>query len=184
MNSPSNSNSRFHLLVRLLHWVMALAILTMMFIGVGMASTAEPAYTALVALHRPLGALILALALIRLAVRLKTGAPGLPADLPRIQVLMAKASHAFLYLAMIGMPIIGWAMLSAGGFPVTLSPGMTLPPILPHDLALYAFLRTAHTIVAFAFFALILAHLSAALHHALVRRDGVFGVMTWGKRQD
>jgi cytochrome b561 len=81
------------------------------------------------------------------------------------------------------MPLIGWAMLSAGGYPVRLTDGLSLPPILPHDLAVYALLRQAHTIIAILFFALILAHLSAALMHGLIRRDGVLRSMTTGHRR-
>ena len=71
-------------------------------------------------------------------------------------------------------------MLSAGGYPVVLVKGLILPPILPHDLKLYALLRTTHTIVAILFFALILLHLAAALVHGLIRRDGVLQSMTFG----
>ncbi len=81
---------------------------------------------------------------------------------------------------MIGLSLIGWATLSAGGYPIEVTQSLALPPILPHDLAAYALLRQAHMIVALLFFALILAHLSAALMHGLVRRDGVLRSMTVG----
>ena len=54
---------------------MAVCILTMLFIGVHMVSTIRPNYLTLIAIHRPLGIVILVLALIRLAVRLRSGAP-------------------------------------------------------------------------------------------------------------
>jgi cytochrome b561 len=120
--------------------------------------------------------------LIRLPLRLVTGAPPLPADLPPPQKLVAKASHVLLYASMVAMPLIGWAMLSAGGYPVVVG-GLVLPPILPHDLAIYALLRWAHTVIALLFFALVLAHLSAALMHGLIRRDGVLRSMTSGHRR-
>ncbi len=85
-----------------------------------------------------------------------------------------------LYAAIMGTPLIGWAMLSAGGYPIQVTKGFVLPPILPHNLDLYAFLREVHTIVAFLFFALILAHLAAALVHGLIRKDGVLRSMTVG----
>ena len=69
---------RFTPLQRTLHWIMAVCILAMLFIGVGMASTVAPSYLALVNVHKPLGIAILILALIRLAVRLRYGAPPLP----------------------------------------------------------------------------------------------------------
>jgi cytochrome b561 len=172
---------RFHAAIRALHWTMALLILAMLFIGVAMVSTAGPAYASLVALHRPIGIAILFLALIRLAIRLHTGAPPLPADLPRLQQRTARGAHILLYLAMIGMPLIGWAMLSAGGYPVRLSASLVLPPIVPQNLFAYGLLRRAHTLVAFAFLALILGHLTIALVHGFIRRDGVFETMLFAR---
>ena len=57
---------RFTPLQRTLHWLMAVCILTMLFIGVGMASSVAPRYLTLVNIHKPLGIAILILALIRL----------------------------------------------------------------------------------------------------------------------
>ncbi|MFN3820274.1 cytochrome b [Blastomonas sp.] len=171
---------RFHPALRMLHWLMALAVLAMLFIGVGMVSTTGPLYPALLALHRPVGIVILALVLVRLPLRLMTQAPALPHDLSMWQKRIAAASHILLYAAMIGMPLLGWAMLSAGGYPVVVTKALTLPAILPHDLALYALLRKAHTVVALLFFVLILGHLAAALAHGLLRRDGVLRSMTLG----
>jgi len=88
------TRQRFSPLQRLLHWVMAVCILAMLFIGVGMLSTVKPKYLTLVSIHKPLGIAILVLALIRLAVRLRYGAPPLPPDLPEPMTLAAKLSHS------------------------------------------------------------------------------------------
>jgi cytochrome b561 len=173
----SRDTRRFTLPARILHWLMATAILAMLLIGAGMVSTTTSRYPALLAWHRPIGLAILILALIRLAVRLTHRPPPLPADLPAIQVAAAKGSHYLLYALMIGMPLIGWAMQSAGGYPITMWKGLELFPILPHDIVVYGWLRLAHGLLAYAFFLLILGHLGAALFHALVRRDGVFQSM-------
>ena len=42
----------------------------------------------------------------------------LPPDLPEPMKLAAHLSHYALYMLMIGMPLIGWAMLSAAAYPV------------------------------------------------------------------
>lgn len=179
----SRRSPDFHPALRVVHWLMAAMVLTMLFIGVGMVSTAGPLYPVLLALHRPVGIAILVLVLIRMPLRRATGAPPLPDDLPPLQSAIAKGSHVLLYASMIAMPLIGWGMLSAGGYPVRVADGLVLPAILPHDLRLYSVLRAVHTIVALLFFGLILAHLAAALMHGLVRRDGVLRSMTVGHRR-
>jgi cytochrome b561 len=156
---------------------MAIMVLVMLFIGVTMVSTLRPRFLTLIAIHKPLGIAILVLVFLRLGVRLKRGAPPLPSDLPSIQVVAAKLSHVVLYALLIAMPLIGWGMLSAGGYPVVLFGSFHLPAILPQDDHVYAVLRTAHTLLAYAFFATILLHVAAALFHALIRRDGVFRAM-------
>ena len=78
---------------------------------------------------------------------------------------------------MIALPLVGWAMLSAGAYPVMLFGGVALPPIAPHDAGLYAALRGTHTVLALLLFATFLLHLSAALAHAVIFRDGVFESM-------
>ena len=173
----SVAEKRFTLLQRMLHWLMAAMVLAMLFIGVGMVSTLRPKFLTLISIHRPLGIAILALALFRLGVRLRCGAPPLPANLPRWQAISAKASHYLLYGLLIAMPLIGWSMLSAGGYPIILYGPIHLPKIMPHNDTLYAFLRSAHTVLAYLFFATVLGHVGGALFHALIRRDGVFQSM-------
>ena len=167
------AHRRFTPVQRLLHWLMAACILAMLFIGVGMVSTVMPKYLTLVAIHKPLGIAILALALIRLAVRLRYGAPPLPADLPEPMKLAAVGSHYALYALMIAMPLIGWGMLSAARYPIVLFGSLHLPFILPHDAMLYSVLRRAHTMLAYFFFLTFIAHFGAILFHTLIVRDGI-----------
>jgi cytochrome b561 len=168
--------TRFAALSRLLHWIMAAMILAMLFIGVGMV-TSPGDYHHLVSIHRPLGVAILVLVAIRLVNRLLNPPPPLPEDMPGGLKAVAEASHLVLYALMFAVPLIGWAMLSAGSYPIVLYGPLHLPSILPHDPPLYAVLRETHTVLAFLLFAAFLAHLGAALAHALVFRDGVFQSM-------
>ncbi len=169
---------------RLIHWLMAVAILAMLFIGVGMVSTVMPDYLSLVSIHRPLGIAILLLVLLRIVVRLIAGSPGLPRDLPEPMKLAARLSHLALYALMVAMPLLGWAMLSAAAYPAEMFGGWSLPAIVPQSDTLHTLLWNAHRSLAFVFFAVILLHVAAGLFHALVRRDGVFQAMTAGPTHD
>ena len=104
-----------------------------------MVSTITPKYLPLIATHGP-WVVILILALIRLGVRWRSGAPALPADLPGPMKLAAHLSHYLLYGLMIVMPLLGWAMLSAADYPVVLLGGLRLPPILPQSDRLHTLL--------------------------------------------
>jgi len=174
--------THFSPLARLLHWTMAPLIIAMLFIGVGMVATVSRAHDTLIAIHRPLGIALLLLVVLRMGVRITRGSPPLPDDMPTAQRFAAKASHLVLYVLMAAMPLIGWGMLSAAGYPVTLYGPLHLPPIAPHNVELFALLRALHTWFAFALFATVLLHLAAALFHGLIRRDGVFSSMARGER--
>ncbi|CAP45250.1 cytochrome b [Bordetella petrii] len=169
----------FSLPARLLHWLMAAGIIAMLFIGVGMVASVSERHQWLIQIHKPLGLALLALACLRLARRLYGGAPALPADLPAWQRQAAHVSHVLLYALMFAMPLIGWAMVSAGGYPVMVG-NWQLPSIAPANAALFAWLRGAHRYLAFALLATVLLHLAAALFHGWIRRDGVLHAMTRG----
>ncbi|MFG0499093.1 cytochrome b [Pseudomonas sp. YQ_13] len=163
----------FHPFARLLHWLMAVLILAMLLIGVSMVADLSLRHPVLISLHKATGLALLVLVVLRIAVRLAVPHPPLPNDLPKLQRWAAGASHLLLYGLMLGMPLLGWAMLSAGDYPRPLG----LPAITPHNLQLYAVLRQAHGWAGYLLFATVLVHVGAALMHAWVRRDGVLRSM-------
>lgn len=172
--------THFSPLLRVIHWLMAILLLVMLFIGVSLVGDLSPRHSTLLALHKPLGVFLLALVTLRLAVRLLSRTPPLPGGMPGWQQRLARFSHLLLYALMFALPLVGWAMQSAGGYPVALHESLLLPSIVPPDARLYAGLRLAHTVLAYLLFLSILAHLAAALYHALIRRDGVLSSMTTG----
>ena len=177
----SEPTTHFAPLARLLHWLMAMMIIAMLFIGAGMAASVSERHEWLQNLHKPLGIAILLLVVVRLIVRFSTRQPPLPADLAPVQVLAAKLSHVLLYALMFILPVVGWAMISAAGDPVMLSSSLQLPSILPANPTTFAFLRKAHTYLAYLLFFTVLLHLAAALFHGWIRRDGVLHSMLRSK---
>lgn len=179
----SRQSSSFAPAARLLHWLMAVLLLAMLFIGVGMLSTLSAWHSTLLAIHKPLGVLLLLLWVLRLLVRWRQAPPPLPADLPDWQRWGASCSHALLYGLMLVLPLVGWAMQGAAGYPLLLAGWAlpALPALVAPDPQLYAGLRLAHGYLAYLLFALIVLHLAAGLYHGLIRRDGVLASMTGGR---
>jgi cytochrome b561 len=178
----STERHQFAALSRLLHWTMAVMVLTMLGIGVAMvASLAE--YHVLVSIHRPLGIAILILVVVRFVNRLLNRPPPFPAMMSRAERLAATASEYTMYGLMFVQPLVGWGMLSAARYPVVLFGPVHLPFLLPQDAMLYAVLRKAHTVLASFLFLTILAHVAAILWHTLIVRDGMLTRMVpWSVR--
>jgi cytochrome b561 len=168
--------SQFTVLMRVLHWLMAAMVLTMLGIGVAMVASLGD-YHCLVSIHRPLGITILILVVIRFVNRQFSTLPPFPATMSSQERFVARASEILLYTLLFVLPLVGWGMLSAARFPIVLYGPLHLPPILPHSVMLYAFLRKTHTVLAYLLFLAFLAHFGAVLFHTLVVRDALFSRM-------
>jgi cytochrome b561 len=172
----TTAQAQFNVRMRVLHWLMAVTVLAMLGIGVTMvASLAD--YHRLVSIHRPLGILILILVVIRFVNRLLSTLPPFPASMSSQERFAATASEVLLYGLLFVQPLVGWAMLSAAGYPIVLCGSLHLPPILPHSVTLYAILRKTHTVLAYLLFMAFIAHFGAVLFHTLIVRDGLFSRM-------
>jgi cytochrome b561 len=172
----TTASQQFPVSMRILHWLMVAMVLTMLGIGVAMvASLAD--YHALVSIHRPLGILILIVAVIRFVNRQFSTMPPFPATMSAQERFIAHVSEILLYTLMLVLPLIGWGMLSAARFPIVLYGSLHLFPILPHSVMLYAALRKLHTILAYLLFFTFIAHFGAVLFHTFVLRDHLFNRM-------
>jgi cytochrome b561 len=164
--------AQFPAFSRLLHWTMAVMILTMLGIGVAMVVSLGD-YHVLVSIHRPLGIAILILVVVRFVNRLINPPPPFPATMSHIERRAATASELAMYGLMLVLPLIGWGMLSAARYPIVLYGSVHMPFILPHNAMLYAVLRKTHTILAYLLFLTFTAHVGAILFHTLIVRDGM-----------
>jgi cytochrome b561 len=176
MSAQTTERTQFNGLMRLLHWLTAAMVLTMLGIGVAMVASLGD-YHQLVSIHRPLGIAILIVVVIRLVTRLSSTLPPFPATMSAQERQVAHWSEVLLYALLFVEPLLGWGMLSAARYPIVMFGRLHLFPILPHSAMLYAFLRETHTVVAYLFFLAFLAHFGAILFHTLVVRDGIINRM-------
>ena len=176
----TTEHQKFPGLMRLLHWLMAAMVLTMIGIGVAMVASLGD-YHRLVSLHRPLGISILILVVIRYVNRQFSTMPPFPPTMSEQERFMAHASEALLYTLLFVEPLVGWGMLSAARYPIVMFGSLHLFPILPHNVMLYAILRRTHTYLAYLLFLAFVAHFGAILFHTLVVRDGMLSRMLPGR---
>ena len=175
--TPVATPQKFTLASRLLHWSMAAMVIGQFFLGVAMVA-ALVYYPLLLAIHRPLGIAILVFAVVRLANRAFHHPPPFLKTMRPMERRVATWSERLMYALLIVQPLVGWAMVSATDAPVTLVGPLHLPGIAPHGLALYAVLRTAHTVLAYLLFGTFTAHICAVVFHTVGLRDGLIKRMT------
>ncbi len=161
-----------------LHWLIVLLLLAQGTVGLLMGDMARgPDKIAVYALHKSVGITLLALAVARLLWRLYAGRPAPVPGTPSWQERAASAMHAALYVLLFAVPISGWVMNSAAGFPLQWFGLFNLPSIAPHDRDLHELAESMHEWLFWALVALAAAHAAAALYHHLFQRDATLARM-------
>lgn len=162
---------------KLMHWLSAVLIICMLFLGVSMIQSLATWQNSAIKLHQSFGVLVLILVCVRLLNRLFIQAPALPSDLSAMQHFAAKATQVLMYVLMIALPISGWLMRNAAGLPVSFFGLFELPLLVESSIKAYSFYRELHGVMAWSLFGVIVMHVSAALHHGLIRQDSVLPSM-------
>lgn len=185
---------------RVLHWTMALAIAAIVPAGYVMAwtygaATNGPVKTLHITasqVHHTLGLIILALALVRLAWRLRHPAPPLPSG---THTAAPRVVQFLLYALLFLLPLSGWASLSAmaggagypapelwfftvDGFRAGFIPHIVTPKLWNDPgLLTYGTFARAHVWLLWAGGLLLTLHIAGALWHHFVRKDNVLRAM-------
>jgi cytochrome b561 len=165
-------------LTRVLHWVTAVLVFSALFIGFVMVNSVSE-YARLVVIHKTLGVTILAVVLVRVVNRLTHRGPALPTTVGALERKIVVLSEVSLYALLLIQPLVGWAMVSAGGGPVVILGSVRLPRIAPFSTDLFWALRQTHSAVAYTLMAVIAAHISAVVLHTMTLRDGMLSRMTF-----
>ena len=167
---------------RAFHWLVAALVLISIPIGLTMVNVPNLGATGdtLYHLHRSIGALVLAIMIVRLIYRLGHPAPPLPSDMPPWQQTIAHATHWALYVLLIAQPILGWIATSAYRAPTLFFWLFELPPIWKEDRPFSEAMFVVHMGLGIAITLLISVHIAAALYHHFIVRDRVLVSMVSG----
>ena len=176
-----NTPDSFGWLARLFHWLMAVMIIGLLGVGLWMTDLEGQLKYDIYGVHKALGIVVLMLVLPRLLWRWSNPTPTLPDHMDMIQRFTYHSVHICLYLAMFVMPLSGWAMSSAGGYPVSIFGLFTLPPLVDKSKELGALFHSIHEYIGYALMAALLAHIGAALLHHFFYEDNILRRMLKGQ---
>ena len=174
--------TRYHPALVVLHWLLAIMIIFGLVMG-GMFLSKLPNDDPLKLFglrgHMTFGIAILALMLIRLAIRWRSESPPRADAGNRLLNAVAVAVHWSLYLTVIAMAASGAGLAVSAGLPAIVFGGSGEPlPANFHEFPP----RIVHGILANVLTVLILAHFAGFLFHQFIRRDGLFKRMWFANR--
>lgn len=167
--------SRYSTIAILLHWLVALLIVSAFLLGITMVSIEgiTPTKLKYFSWHKWLGVTVFGLACLRLLWRLWHPAPPYPAGMPGWEKKAAHGLHGLLYALMFAVPLSGYFFTLASGVPVVYLGILPLPVLIDPNPDLKASLRLLHFSLNLIFFVSIGLHVLAALKHHLIDRDDV-----------
>lgn len=176
------SPTRYHPLLVTLHWLLAFTILLALGMGTFVLTeipNTSPEKIGGLSDHMIAGIVILTLMLVRLGVRLFTDKPRPASTGSPLLDKVGRLTHYAFYLVVFLMAFSGIGTALQAGLPDIVFFGSGAP--LPESFEIYP-PRIGHGILAKVLMALIALHVSAALFHQFVRRDGLIKRMWFGKR--
>jgi cytochrome b561 len=159
----------YGLVSKVLHWVIGILLIGVWVVGSLMEDIPMPDKIQIIGIHKAMGAVILFLALLRALWRAVYKLPKMPAGIPPLQRLVARAVHVAFYPLCVLMPLSGWLMSNAAGYPVSVFGLFNLPTLTGKDEALKEFFGEMHEVFAWALLALTVMHVGAALHHHFIK---------------
>lgn len=165
--ASSSTRSDFTVGQKLLHWLIAIAIIMDLFIAQKFGGVMEDMDRfESRSDHASLGTIVAVLFAIRLYLRFKHGAPLLPSDLPVWQIRIAHFAHWALY-GLIGLLILSGIGSAMNANSVVSPFGLFAYGDGSGGGSIYDAIRAVHDLATKAIIALIILHIVAAFYHLL-----------------
>lgn len=167
-----NTAQSFGVVARAFHWSMALVMLGLLALGFWMVwMPVSPFKFELYGWHKSFGLVILGFGVMRLFWRFMSVHPAALPSHAQWERFLSITIHIVLYISIIGMPLSGWLMSSAGEYPVRFFGMFDMPVLSGKNEALYDLMKVVHELFSFALIGAIGLHIAGALKHALLDRD-------------
>ena len=165
-----------------LHWLVVLLLASQFVIAWIMPGARRVTVPqGLVALHLSIGAVIIAVVVVRLLWRWTHPVPLAEDGMPPWQHRIAEATHHGLYMLLLVVPLLGWVDASTRGWPVELFGLVQLPALVEQGSPYGRFIGDLHGFFSYTLLTVVGLHVLAVLYHRLVLRDAVLQRMLPGK---
>lgn len=172
--------NQYPILLRLIHWLTVLMIITLLVLGFWMTERAganlwDELTNTFYSWHKLFGFLVLILTALRFVVKLTNERPNYPSSISRGNIQLAHTVQSAMYMLLVLVPLFGWAGVTAYPALITVG-GLHLPalPGVPKGEPLAKQLFEIHGYLVLALIAISIAHIGAGLNHLWIKKDQVF----------
>jgi cytochrome b561 len=173
-STPPQDAARYPRALRVLHWVLALAIcLQVVLILVFRQLQSVEFANIVLSLHRSGGTVIWFLIVLRLVMGVRVRAPAPQSGWPPWQTVAAQAVHCGLIAIVLAQPILGVMSAWSRGDEVLVLGLARLPALVTFTDAQAVTLKLLHRWTAYGLFALVAVHLGAVAFNRWVRKVSV-----------
>ena len=181
--SDANLPLQYDRMLVVLHWVLAIGLFYQLGLGLWMEDIPKdpPGVRAeWFNLHKSIGICLGFLILWRLGWRVTHSVPAPPIGNTEFQNRLSKSAHRLLYVCMVILPVSGFMGSSFSQYPVKFF-GFPLPKWWEPSTVGKEIFGTIHEVSAFIMMIVIILHISAAVWHQWVKRDGLLSRMGWSR---
>lgn len=174
--------THYPLSMKLFHWVMGLAIVGLLAVGLYMEGLPreDPLKWPLYDLHKAIGVCVLLLFVPRVLNRMRSQVPAFPEHFRAIEKHAAHFGHLVLYGLMVAMPISGVVMSQSGGYPISVF-GLIVPTFIDKDPDLFKQARELHELLGNGLIVVVSIHILAVIKHRLIDKTNLLDRMWFRK---
>ena len=181
---------KYSIVAMILHWLIALAVIFMLFWGRYMTDLPKGSFERLEAfqLHQSIGLTILMLTLLRIVWRLRHPVPPKPEGLGAWEATLRKGTHIGFYSLLIIIPLSGWSVASTSSLEVPIEyfgqfdwPFISFLTNIENKQDIHEAFEEVHKYLGWGMIALITLHLAGILKHTFILKDTLWRRMVPGK---
>jgi cytochrome b561 len=162
-----DTSAGYGLVTRLVHWIMAVGIIALFFLGLWMVTLTyySPYYTSAAHIHRSVGMLLLFLLALRFFWRLANPKPD-EHELSPLERTAARLVHWGFYPLLLALMVSGYLISTADGRPIEVFDWFSVPAL--EDTA-----GEVHEILAYVTMVVVALHAAASLKHHFIDRSSI-----------
>ncbi len=168
-------DTKYNIILRIVHWLMATIIIAMLISGFYMKSlpAGNPIKFSIYSIHKAIGMTVLMLVVLRIILRLILYVPPLPKNFSQVTILITKVVHFALYILMMCIPLSGYVMSSASGRGIKYFFNFNVPLIIAKSEIIAKLANQLHFILAYLLIIFVTLHLLGTIKHLIIDKQNI-----------